>query len=183
MYILKVRNLGVIKVEDDYLGGEILKQWQMGKLPNVVTIGDQTFLSRLLESVYRAPQTSKAIYELGSDELSLLARSFGAKMRKAREVVEDDYSKNEVFPYHSNFLLHIFAVAGVISNNNPERIWRISVSYNSNGDVCIKDFMEVERQMKAFLELRDRYPDKYDKYAGLLYKKLGSQARVEDMNI
>lgn len=183
MYILKVRNLGVIKIEDNYLGGEILKQWQMGKLPNVVTIGDQTFLSRLLESVHKAPKSHRGIYELGDDELMPLARSFGAKMRKAREVPELDYSKNDVFPYNSNFLLHVFAVAGVISNNNENSVWRVSASYTASGDISIVGFDEVDKQLRAFLELRDRYPDKYQKYAGLLYRRLNSQAQVEDMSI
>jgi hypothetical protein len=182
MYILKIRNVGVIKIEDNYLGGEILKQWQMGNLPNVVTIGDQTFLSRLLESVNKAPKNTRGIHELGDDELRPLARSFGAKMKRAREIPEVDYSRNDVFPYHSNFLLHIFAVAGVISNNNLEKVWRISASNTTSGDISIVGFLEVDKQLNAFLELRDRYPATYEKYARLLYKKLGGEVLISDLN-
>lgn len=181
MYILKVRNVGVIKVEDDYLGGEILNQWQMGKLPNVVTIGDQTFLSRLLESVNKARKTGRSISELADEELMPLARHFGAKMKNAKLVPMVDYSKNEVFPYNSNFLLHVFATSGVISNNNPKKIWRISVSYNASGDISIREFQEVDKQFRAFLELRDRYPEKYEKFASLLYRRPDSKTKVEDL--
>jgi len=172
MYILKIRSLGTLKVEDDYLGGQILKQWQEGKLPSVVTIGDETFLSRLLESVNKVRQEGKKLQDMTDQELLPLAKSFFSRMKAAKEVPMKDYSLNEVFPYYSSFLSHVFAVSEAISNNNSLGIWRISVSYTTAGGICLSRFSDVDQEFRALLELRDRNPDKYMKFTKPLYRKL-----------
>lgn len=180
MYTLKGRNLGTIRIDDDKLGAEILRQWQLGNIPKVITIGEETFLSRLIENIKKDKEEELTLQQLPDDKLKILANQFIKKMKYAKSIPEQDYSNNEIYPYNTNFLLHIFAVHNVISNNNPDKIWRITVNYTINGKECISSFNELDTQYKALLELRDRYWGKYEKYTNLFYDKEKNIKALDD---
>jgi hypothetical protein len=171
MYKLKVRNIGQIVIKDGFLGKEILKQFQLGNLPPVVDINGKTFLSRLIEGIEKEPIPEKLLHQYTDSELRILAKSFGEKVKYAKSIPELDYSKNEVFPYSTNLLLHIFYVNECISNNNLDKIYRVSINYSASGEQCISGFLKLHQEYMAVLELRDRYPEKYTNYCEQFYNR------------
>lgn len=171
MYIVKARNIGVLQIEDNYLGSEILKQWQMGKLPQVVSIGDETFLSRLIESIKKHKEDDPNIKDLPDEKIIQFANSFIRKIKTAKTIPQKDYSNNEIYPNSNNFLLHILAINNVISNNNKEKIWRVSMSFTTGGKTSLTAFNQIDIEHMSLLEMRDRYPEKYENYTKLLYKE------------
>lgn len=164
MIKLKVRNIGVILIKDEQLGQNILRQFQEGQLPTVVDIEDKSFLSRLIEGVEREKPKEKLLSQYSDEELRALAQPFADQAKKAKFIPQKDYSNNEIYPYHSNFLLHVFYTKGCISNENETQTYRVKMNYNSSGEECISDFLELDTGYQALVELNNRHPERYGKF-------------------